>query len=110
MSTDPTGRQAEGDLGAGFDVTGSVSYGGAVERVLRAVRLPQDTEADRFVELRDDARAGQSLLDGHPGRIRDRAQCTIFESGNSMMSVAPASESAGMRMLISFFGTTVSTA
>ena len=37
-------------------------------------------------------------------------QCTIFDSGSSMMSVAPASFSAGMRMLICDFGTTVSTA
>ena len=35
---------------------------------------------------------------------------TIFEIGSSMMSVAPASLSAGMRMLISDFATTVSTA
>src|SRR4051812_2758099 len=37
-------------------------------------------------------------------------QCTILDSGNSMMSVAPWSLSAGIRMLISAFGTTVSTA
>ena len=34
----------------------------------------------------------------------------ILDSGNSMMSVAPWSLSAGMSVLITFFGTTVSTA
>ncbi len=34
-------------------------------------------------------------------------QCTIFESGSSMMSVAPASLSAGMSVLIADFATTV---
>ena len=52
-------------------------------------------------------------LDG-PGARGDTAsiddQWTILDSGSSMMSVAPASLSAGIRMLISFFGTTVSTA
>ena len=37
-------------------------------------------------------------------------QWTIFASGSSMMSEAPASLSAGIRMLISRLGTTVSTA
>ncbi len=37
-------------------------------------------------------------------------QWTIFAIGSSMMSVAPASFRAGMRMLISDFATTVSTA
>ncbi len=37
-------------------------------------------------------------------------QCTILAMGSSTMSLAPSSHNAGMRMLISVFGTTVSTA
>ena len=37
-------------------------------------------------------------------------QCTILESGISKMSVAPLSRSAGMRMLMSDFATTASSA
>ena len=37
-------------------------------------------------------------------------QCTIFDRDSSMMSIAPRSLRAGMRTLISDFGTTVSTA
>lgn len=38
------------------------------------------------------------------------AQWTIFDNASSMMSVAPRSFNAGMRTLMSLFGTTVSTA
>lgn len=38
------------------------------------------------------------------------AQCTIFEIGSSMMPLAPCAFNAGIKMLISDFATTVSTA
>ena len=56
--------------------------------------------AGRLVELVDRATVEVGL--GH--------QCTIFEIGSSMMSVAPWSRNAGMSTLMSDLGTTVSTA
>ena len=64
------------------------------------------------------ARAPSSAVDGRRCRVLveldDPAplghQWTILDSGSSMMSVAPASFSAGISVLISALGTTVSTA
>ena len=59
-------------------------------------------EAGVVVECGDGAESDRAC--GHV------SQWTILDSGSSMMSVAPASDSAGIRTLISFLGTTVSTA
>ena len=50
------------------------------------------------------------VVERHATTRRIAHQWTIFDSGSSMMSVAPASFSAGINTLISVLGTTVSTA
>ena len=58
-------------------------------------------EAALLVERRDGPGAGA---------VRRHGQWTIFDSGSSMMSLAPASLRAGMSVLMAVFSTTVSTA
>lgn len=75
-----------------------------MELVLCPVVVAQRAESELSVEGDDDPGTGSGT--GHGGAV----QWTILDSGSSIRSVAPASFSAGIRMLISFLGTTVSTA
>jgi hypothetical protein len=106
-----TGPDDEDDGGADVDVTAAVAYGRAVEGVAAAVVTEDGAEAPGIVEVGDDPGPGRSGTGrgGHFGRPVE-GQWTILDRGSSMMSVAPLSFSAGMRMFTSALGTTVSTA
>lgn len=94
------GGEGEVDLGAASDDTGSIGNRGAVEEPL-ALDIDHGPVAGRAVELGDATATPPWRAVGHG---------TIFAIGSSTMSVAPPSRSAGIKMLISLFGTTVSTA
>ena len=89
------GQQLELHVGADRDVAAAVGDGDAVERHDRAVVAGDLAEADLPVERR------------HRAAHR---QATILLIGNSKMSEAPASFSAGISVLIVRLSTTVSTA
>lgn len=94
------GREREVDGRVDGDVATPVGDGRAVEEPL-AVGGPHRAVAGRGVVVDDDTR---------PSGRRWAAHGTILAIGNSTMSVAPTSRNAGIKMLISRFGTTVSTA
>ena len=113
LAPDPPGHQAprldpapvavgghERHLGPHLDATGAVGDPGAVEPETSAVERHHRPEPARLVELRHRAeqRAPQAL------------QWTILDRASSKMSVAPWSFRAGMSVLMSALGTTVSTA
>jgi hypothetical protein len=78
-----------------------------MERVLRSV-IPENDADTAWVIKRGDHSPPIAQRNGVRGE--SHAYGTIFEIGISRMSVAPASESAGMRILIPLFSTTDSTA
>ena len=88
------GDDLEGDGGADLDRAGAVGDGRAVERIGRAVSAVT-TPSPR-------GSSNSVTVASH--------QWTILASGSSMMSLAPASFRAGMRVLMSVLATTVSTA
>lgn len=97
-----TGHHPERDLLAGIGVAGAVSYLGAVEPVAHGVGVALDLAKAGVVVVRGD-RAPDAGIDGGD-------QWTIFESGISIRSVAPAVFSSGISRLIWSLATTVSTA
>ena len=110
------GGEREDDLPLGLDHPRTARDRGAVEGEDLAGRRGHLADADGDVEGADapppgaqaaglERRAGRDLT-GEPLL----AHGTILESGNSRMSVAPLSFSAGIKMLISDFATTVSSA
>ena len=95
-----SGAKLEGHRSAGGNRARSIGDLGAVEEPAFASRL-HPADAAFLVELGDAPVDGMRIP--HP-------QCTILEMGSSMMSVAPWSFRAGMSVLMSDLGTTVSTA
>ena len=89
------------------DRPGAVGDLGAVERVAPPSAGPV-RPADRDAEISPSPTASSKASTGP--RAGAGPQWTILEIGSSMMSVAPWSFSAGMSVLMSDFGTTVSTA
>lgn len=87
------------DPGAGGNVARAAGDLGAMEGVPPAVVIVHFPEADGDVKRSD-----------HAGTAGGAGQWTILASDNSMMSVAPWSLRAGISVLMSDFGTTVSTA
>src|SRR5205085_4109895 len=89
---------AESHFGAHWNGAAAIDYGRAVHEVVPAALAVFDQPvAGVLVERRHHA----------PAQTR---QWTILAMASSMMSLAPASFRAGMRVLISALGTTVSTA
>ena len=111
-----TGGHLDGHQGPDGDGPGAVGYGGAVEGEAATLAVHHHPDAPGFVELADPADQGNvagggKVDDPAPGGgHRRQPQWTILDRASSMMSVAPRSLSAGIRVLISDFGTTVSTA
>ena len=105
-SPEPTGNHLPGDCGTHIDLPSAIGDVGAMERIGHSCVRGDLAETARVIELQDytraDAERHSNGSSGHQG--------TILEIGSSMMSVAPASESAGISTLIRFFSTTVSTA
>ena len=102
---------SEDDPGADLDVRRPVGDGRAVEAGSCGRRRRAPTPRPRgVVELGDhpDPRGPEAA--GARGSRSVRPQWTILDRGSSMMSVAPRSLRAGMRMFTSDLGTTVSTA
>jgi len=114
------GSHPIGDHGPGSDLAAAVGDLGAVETELDGVGVNDDAEASLFVVgLHHSEPQAASALRHHlvkSGRVlvRDLGlgsfQWTIFAMGSSMMSVAPRSLRAGIKMLMSDLGTTASTA
>ena len=96
-----TGNHLEGNPGSWLDRTASISDLRAVEPVAPAIGGNHLAETGSVVEAVD-----RSCARGDSGHD----QCTIFEMGSSMMSVAPRSDRAGINVLMVDLGTTVSTA
>ena len=92
----------EGHRYAGGNCAGPIGNGSAVERVFVAVPSANHPPSGRLIEAGH--RAGEGSAAG------GLAQWTILASGSSMMSLAPASRSSGIKTLMSTLGTTVSTA
>ena len=89
----PAGRTSKVTAVPELDGSGPVEQGRAVERKRPAVRL--------------DGAEPAWLVEGDDLTVH---QWTILARGTSMMSLAPASLRAGMRVLMVSFATTVSTA
>ncbi len=92
-------RQHESHRHPDVDPTGFVRDRRAVEEKIPAAIIGHRTEAPGFVEGRD-----------LPGMPVPQGQWMILERASSNMSVAPWSFSSGIKVLMSLFGTTVSTA
>jgi hypothetical protein len=136
----PAGEEDEVDGDADIDMARAVGDLGAVKAHVDAIRGADGAKTDGGVEIGDHPGGGgrpggggaleAGLVGRRPGGRRPvggaggpgpgsrrpvggaggPGQGTILEIGSSMMSVAPLSFRAGIRMLMSCFGTTASTA
>jgi hypothetical protein len=117
----PAGEEDEVDGDADIDMARAVGDLGAVKAHVDAIRGADGAKTDGGVEIGDHPGGGgrpggggalkAGLVGRRPGGgAGGPGQGTILEIGSSMMSVAPLSFRAGIRMLMSCFGTTASTA